>query len=299
MALFSYCAMWCLTVDDGIDHPECRVCLRLHSKSPIRARLPVLAHPPTHPCPLPQRSLRGGVLAGWAGTDPCAWTGVVCDQTNSAVLAIELDGYGLEGQLSPALGGLASLRSVDMRRNALTGPLPAAWAEAPELSAVALGNNRLSGPLPASWARLSAVFAEHNRLTGSVPAAWASPASRLGMVFLQGNPELCDDTQEGTASLTALRYVLGDRLRVSDACAEALPTLKASSLDERGAEMQQAMLLEVYAGPDEAAGPSVGPAAGPGSVPGTLVSFRKGCLSAQEDEMRIQVFLHSLKSTAG
>ncbi|KAG6488988.1 receptor-like kinase TMK4 [Zingiber officinale] len=68
------------------------------------------------------RSL-SGVPSSWKPQqDPCSWDGVTC--SGGRVTSINLVSRGVSGSLSPALGDLTSLTSLQLQRNSISGPLP-------------------------------------------------------------------------------------------------------------------------------------------------------------------------------
>lgn len=80
-----------------------------------------------------------GALNWSAGSDPCAWLGVTCNDLGR-VYNISVNGVGLNGSLPSDLGGFSSLLTLDVRSNRLTGPLPRLWS-VPLLSTLRLDNN--------------------------------------------------------------------------------------------------------------------------------------------------------------
>ena len=58
--------------------------------------------------------------------DHCAWQGVVCEIVDAErrVVALELAGWGLTGELPVRVRRLARLRRLELADNALTGTLP-------------------------------------------------------------------------------------------------------------------------------------------------------------------------------
>ena len=110
----------------------------------------------------------------WKTSAPLGeWHGVRTDPAGR-VTELELYDNGLTGLIPPALGDLASLRSLDLNFNALTGPIPAALGSLVSLNGLSLSGNELTGPVPAalgSLVNLERLDLSWNELTGPVPAA--------------------------------------------------------------------------------------------------------------------------------
>jgi hypothetical protein len=134
---------------------------------------------------------RGGVageLEPWF-SDPCTgkWEGIVCK--DGTVIALDLSGNGLAGQLPNFLGLFGALESLALADNALTGPIPASLCSLTRLRFLDLHGNRLSGPIPACIGALSEVevLALHgNDLSGPAPYALAH-LPHLRALYLHGN----------------------------------------------------------------------------------------------------------------
>ncbi|TVU33399.1 hypothetical protein EJB05_25214, partial [Eragrostis curvula] len=66
----------------------------------------------------------GGLSELWLNeTDCCSWRGITCNEDGS-VIEVSLPHKGLEGQISPALGGLTRLSRLNLSHNSLSGGLP-------------------------------------------------------------------------------------------------------------------------------------------------------------------------------
>lgn len=74
--------------------------------------------------------------------------------------------YALGGTLSPSLGELAYLETVNLDTNKLTGPIPSELFKAVNLSGLYLSNNILSGDIPAVRSALRVLEVSGNQLTG-------------------------------------------------------------------------------------------------------------------------------------
>ncbi|KAL2632352.1 hypothetical protein R1flu_017038 [Riccia fluitans] len=110
----------------------------------------------------------------WAG-DPClnSWTGVSCDSTNTTVIALNLDGYNLRGQLPPDIGGLTNLQTLELSANdGLTGNLPKELGNLLNLQVLSLQWCNFTGTLPVELGNLIQLTffgVNGNRMTGQIP----------------------------------------------------------------------------------------------------------------------------------
>ncbi|KAJ1258486.1 hypothetical protein BS78_10G079400 [Paspalum vaginatum] len=115
----------------------------------------------------------GNVLYDWAGGDYCSWRGVLCDNVTFAVAALNLSGLNLEGEISPAVGSLKSLVSIDLKSNGLSGQIPDEIGDCSSLRTLDLSFNSLDGDIPFSISklkRLENLILKNNQLIGAIPS---------------------------------------------------------------------------------------------------------------------------------
>ncbi|KAL6909470.1 hypothetical protein ACP4OV_001751 [Aristida adscensionis] len=85
----------------------------------------------------------------WKGNNPCnGFTGVLCDSSGN-ITTLNLPDMGLSGNISPAIGKIASLQKLILSNNNITGTVPKEVAALPSLKEVDVSNNNLYGKLPA------------------------------------------------------------------------------------------------------------------------------------------------------
>ncbi|TYI97290.1 hypothetical protein E1A91_D01G133500v1 [Gossypium mustelinum] len=138
-------------------------------------------------------------LSQWdPNSSPCNWAGVVCNKHNTRVVELNLSGFHLEGSISPHVGNLSFLRSLQLQDNQFSGQLPdQMWnlfrlrdlnmsqnnlydtGAIPEdldqlvqLQVLNLGRNLVTGTIPASIANISSFHTLNlgtNNLTGAIP----------------------------------------------------------------------------------------------------------------------------------
>jgi Leucine-rich repeat (LRR) protein len=107
--------------------------------------------------------------------DISTWEGVTVE--NEAVTGLNLNGFGLNGQLPSEIGDFTSLRTVDLGNNPdLTGSLPASMGNLSELRKFLATETDLTGSLPGAMgnlAKLTELRLAGNRISGTVPATWS------------------------------------------------------------------------------------------------------------------------------
>ncbi|XP_006656743.1 LRR receptor-like serine/threonine-protein kinase ER1 [Oryza brachyantha] len=113
------------------------------------------------------------VLYDWAGADYCSWRGVLCDNVTFAVAALNLSGLNLGGEISPAVGRLKNLVSMDLELNGLSGQIPDEIGDCSSLKTVDLSFNSLDGDIPFSVSKLKhleSLILKNNELIGVIPS---------------------------------------------------------------------------------------------------------------------------------
>ncbi|XP_021277529.1 LRR receptor-like serine/threonine-protein kinase ERECTA isoform X1 [Herrania umbratica] len=116
------------------------------------------------------------VLYDWADTpssDYCVWRGVTCDNVTFNVVALNLSGLNLDGEISPAIGNLKDLLTVDLRGNRLSGQIPDEIGDCSSLKSLDLSFNELYGDIPFSISKLKQleyIILKNNQLIGPIPS---------------------------------------------------------------------------------------------------------------------------------
>ncbi|KZV25367.1 hypothetical protein F511_07251 [Dorcoceras hygrometricum] len=146
------------------------------------------------------------VLLDWdyvQNEDFCSWRGVSCGNFSTSVVALNLSNLNLGGEVSPAVGELKSLRSLDLQGNKLTGQIPDEIGNCVSLILLDLSDNFLDGDVPFSISKLKQLEVldlARNQLTGEIPRLiyWNEVLQYLG---LRGNlltgtlsPDMCQLT---------------------------------------------------------------------------------------------------------
>uniref|UniRef100_A0A7N0R908 Protein kinase domain-containing protein n=1 Tax=Kalanchoe fedtschenkoi TaxID=63787 RepID=A0A7N0R908_KALFE len=138
-------------------------------------------------------------LSSWnASTSPCAngaanWVGVICT-TGGSVYGLKLEIMGLSGELNlTPLKGLASLRTISLKKNSLSGSLPSV-NQLGALKSVFLSHNNFSGEIADGafygMMSLKKVDLGHNRFVGKIPVSLAK-LPRLLELRLENNHFQC------------------------------------------------------------------------------------------------------------
>uniref|UniRef100_A0A8R7QK47 Receptor kinase-like protein Xa21 n=1 Tax=Triticum urartu TaxID=4572 RepID=A0A8R7QK47_TRIUA len=176
----------------------------------------------------------GGLLASWnSSAGFCSWKGVTCSQRRPArVVALRLNAAGLAGPLSPAIGNLTFLQTLDLGTNSLHGGIPASLGRLRRLQELYLGENSFSGTLPVNLSSctsmtnmglyntklggripaelgekltsLVAISLRNNSFTGLIPASLAN-LSRLQVLDLSNN-QLVGSIPPGLGSIQSMRF---------------------------------------------------------------------------------------------
>ncbi|XP_020232419.1 LRR receptor-like serine/threonine-protein kinase ERL1 [Cajanus cajan] len=116
------------------------------------------------------------VLLDWDDVhndDFCSWRGVFCDNVSLTVVSLNLSSLNLGGEISPAIGDLGNLQSIDLQGNKLTGQIPDEIGNCAALAHLDLSDNQLYGDIPFSLSKLKQLEflnLKSNQLTGPIPS---------------------------------------------------------------------------------------------------------------------------------
>lgn len=104
----------------------------------------------------------GHFLSSWSTNgNPCdeSFEGVACNEKGQ-VANVSLQGKGLSGKLSPAIGELKHLTGLYLHYNSLYGEIPREIANLTELSDLYLNVNHLSGEIPSEFGKMESLQGE-------------------------------------------------------------------------------------------------------------------------------------------
>ncbi|XP_050287492.1 probable LRR receptor-like serine/threonine-protein kinase At3g47570 isoform X2 [Quercus robur] len=105
-------------------------------------------------------------------TNFCEWFGVSCSRRRQRVTALNLSYVDLHGTISPHIGNLSFLVSLDLQNNSFSGFLPHEIGNLHRLRELRLSNNLLEGSIPPTLhncQKLEVLFLYGNNLNGSIP----------------------------------------------------------------------------------------------------------------------------------
>ncbi|KAD3068964.1 hypothetical protein E3N88_36844 [Mikania micrantha] len=123
-------------------------------------------------------------------THHCHWTGIHCHNVTKQVISISIRQSQLKGQISPFLGNLSSLQSLDLSHNSFTGNIPIQLGYCTQLSMLlVIGNNNLEGRMPDNiieLKQLTKLFLMNNKFEGSILNS-VSKLEMLSQLDLSGN----------------------------------------------------------------------------------------------------------------
>ncbi|KAG7560000.1 Protein kinase domain [Arabidopsis thaliana x Arabidopsis arenosa] len=130
------------------------------------------------------------VLSSWNHSFPlCSWKGVTCGRKNKRVSHLELGRLHLGGVISPSIGNLSFLVSLDLYENFFSGTIPQEVGKLFRLEYLDMGINFLKGPIPIglyNCSRLLNLRLDSNHLGGGVPSKLGS-LTKLVQLNLYGN----------------------------------------------------------------------------------------------------------------
>ncbi len=150
--------------------------------------------------------------AGWDTTQNTVgnhWSGVTVE--NGRVVALRLNGYGLEGVLPEKMTGLTALQVLALNSNRLKGSLPAWLGQLKQLQELELNSNRFTGSLPPELGDIDSLRGLQltgNALTGNVPVQLAR-LTKLQWLIL-GSNQLSGAFPAAVAAMPTLRTLFID-----------------------------------------------------------------------------------------
>lgn len=103
----------------------------------------------------------------------CYWRGVLCDNVTLRVTGLNLSSLNFSGEISPAIGKLKSLVTIDLSHNTISGQIPDEIGDCSSLQYLDLSFNQISGDLPFSISKLKnleSFIVKSNQLSGFIPS---------------------------------------------------------------------------------------------------------------------------------
>ncbi|CAA2946042.1 probable LRR receptor-like serine threonine-kinase At5g10290 [Olea europaea subsp. europaea] len=133
----------------------------------------------------------GNQLTDWNQNqvNPCTWSKVICDNNNN-VVTVTLSNMGFSGTLSPRIGILTALTTLQLQGNGITGKIPLEFGNLTSLTMLDLENNNITGEIPNSLGnlkRLSFLILGGNHLSGSIPESLSSLPNLVNLQLSSNN----------------------------------------------------------------------------------------------------------------
>ncbi|CAI0544545.1 unnamed protein product [Linum tenue] len=146
-------------------------------------------------------------LPSWNQTSPspCNWEGVSCNRFGWRVIGLILSSSGLVGSISPHIGNLSFLRSLQLQNN----EIPDEIGQLENLQELNLAGNRISGAIPDSIANLqnlNLIDLSRNQLVGGIPSSFGNFSSIASMDL--SNNRLNGSIPREVLSLRSLSIIL-------------------------------------------------------------------------------------------
>lgn len=151
-----------------------------------------------------------GALSSWnASIHFCNWQGVKCSLTqHERVAMLDLSEQSLVGQISPSLGNMSYLASLNLSRSMFSGQIPL-LGHLQELKFLDLSYNSLQGIIPVALtncSNLSVLDLSRNLLVGEIPQEIAL-ISNLTRLWLPYN-KLTGVIPPGLGNITSLEHII-------------------------------------------------------------------------------------------
>ncbi|OEL30577.1 putative LRR receptor-like serine/threonine-protein kinase [Dichanthelium oligosanthes] len=168
-----------------------------------------------------------GSLASWNTSNHlCSWRGVSCSRGHpNRVVALQMNSLGVGGRISPFLGNLSFLRTLDLGNNRIGGRIPPQLGHLGRLQVLNLSANSLEGDIPAalgSCRQLISMSLGSNHLHGEIPAE-VGALKNLVYLSLQFN-DLSGEVPPSVANLSSIQVL---RLGFNTLSAAIPPSLGA------------------------------------------------------------------------
>ncbi|CAK9182865.1 unnamed protein product [Ilex paraguariensis] len=128
------------------------------------------------------------VLSTWEpNSSPCNWTGVVCNELGQRVVELDLSDMGITGSISPHIGNLSFLRSLQLQHNRFKGTLSDQLGNLFRLRIMNTSSNSIEdGLIPSELSRLrnlKQLDLTINNLTGTIPPSIYNMSSLVNLAM--------------------------------------------------------------------------------------------------------------------
>ncbi|XP_043694420.1 probable LRR receptor-like serine/threonine-protein kinase At3g47570 [Telopea speciosissima] len=152
-----------------------------------------------------------GALSSWNDSIHfCNWVGITCGHRHrQRVIGLYLPGKGLGGNISPSIGNLSFLHSLDIANNSFHGKIPQEIGNLIRLQYIVFQNNTLQGELPTSLAnctRLREIRFSYNNLVGKIPIELFTSLSKLEVISINYNG-LTGEIPSSLGNISSIRRI--------------------------------------------------------------------------------------------
>ncbi|KAK9081952.1 hypothetical protein Syun_030934 [Stephania yunnanensis] len=137
----------------------------------------------------------------------CQWQGVTCGRRHQRVVKLVLKSGGLAGSLSPYIGNLSFLHTIDLGNNSFRGEIPSSEVgRLFRLRVFVLDNNSFTGELPSNFSRnLEILSLRGNKLSGTFPKQLCA-LQKLKRLRLRSN-NLTGSLPYDLGNLSSLQFI--------------------------------------------------------------------------------------------
>ncbi|XP_062076807.1 probable LRR receptor-like serine/threonine-protein kinase At3g47570 [Humulus lupulus] len=123
----------------------------------------------------------------------CQWRGVTCDPNHrKRVTELSLRSLSLKGFLSPSIGNLSFIRSIDLFNNSFQGEIPYQIGRLFRLQQIVLEKNLLGGQIPTSLSNCSHLRVLNlgfNQFSGNIPSEIGSLSNLVQLTLVANKLE--------------------------------------------------------------------------------------------------------------
>ncbi|KAK9664444.1 hypothetical protein RND81_14G042500 [Saponaria officinalis] len=113
-------------------------------------------------------------LSSWdQNSSPCNWTRVECDTLGRRVVGLDMSNLQIGGSISPQIGNISFLESLQLQNNHLIGTIPNEVCNLLNLKVLNLSSNNLEGVIPSNIIKLSELKLldlTMNNVSGIIPS---------------------------------------------------------------------------------------------------------------------------------
>ncbi|KAF5446747.1 hypothetical protein F2P56_032350 [Juglans regia] len=149
------------------------------------------------------------VLAAWNESFHfCHWLGVTCGNKHQRVIGLDLKDKNLVGTISPYIGNLSFLRSLNLAINSFYGRIPSEAGRLIRLQNLNLSFNSLEGEIPVNLSHCSNLMylgLQYNHLVQQIPSELGS-LSKLKNLYLAKN-QLSGKLPPSLGNLSSLQHL--------------------------------------------------------------------------------------------